>query len=237
MKTFQPCNYFQSKEHLLSLIDNTQLNPLLTIDEAEDFVIRTFEEGFHCAMLPPHHASILAEKDYAHHGRLCTVYCFPHPYYTTEACVRGLKLLLKTTIHEVDIVAPLHLVKSGEWNLVEDHLQAIIDVIHDAGAEGKLIVEAAVLEDGELEALIEKAAKVGFDWVKTSTGVIAKGGDPYTVHRVYTIAREYRLPVKAAGGIRTIYDAAAAVGAGAKRLGTSSGFRIAEQYDKYCGLG
>ncbi len=219
------------------MIDNTQLDPLLTIDEAEDFVIKTFEEGFHCAMLPPHHTAILADKDYGRHGRLCTVYCFPHPYYTAEACVRGLKLLLKTTIREVDIVAPLHLVKSGEWSMVEDYLQSIIDVIHDAGADGKLIVEAPVLDDGELKALIEKAAKVGFDWVKTSTGIIAKGGDPYTVHRVSTVARDYKLPVKAAGGIRTIYDAAAAVGAGATRLGTSSGFRLMKQYDKYCGIG
>ncbi|MCE4615015.1 MAG: hypothetical protein F7B60_05770 [Desulfurococcales archaeon] len=210
---------------------------MLTLDEAEDFVIRTFEEGFYCAMLPPHHTGILADKDYGRHGRLCTVYCFPHPYYGTDACVRGLKLLLKTRIAEVDIVAPLHLVKSGEWNMVEDHLQSIIDIIHESGADGKLIVEAAVLDDGELEALAEKAAKVGFDWIKTSTGVIAKGGDPYTVHRVSMIARHYKLPVKAAGGIRTVFDAAAAVGAGASRLGTSSGFTIAQQYDSICGRG
>jgi deoxyribose-phosphate aldolase len=237
LKQFQPCSYFQDREHLLSMIDNTNLSPTLTLDEAEDFVIRTFEEGFYCAMLPPHHTVILADRGYGRHGRLCTVYCFPHPYYSTDSCVRGLKTLLRVSIPEVDVVAPLHLVKSGEWGLVEDHLQSIIDVIHEAGSTGKLILEASILEDGELELLIEKAAKVGFDWVKTSTGVIAKGGDPYTVHRVASIARQYKLPVKAAGGIRTIYDAAAAVGAGARRLGTSSGFRILEQYDSHCGRG
>ena len=237
MKQFSPCRYLESREALLSMIDNTNLQPTLTLEEAEDFAIRSFEEGFHCAMLPPHHAELLAERGYGRHGRLCTVFCFPHPYYSTESCVRALKSVLRTGIAEVDIVAPLHLVKSGEWSMVEDHLQSIIDVIHEAGAEGKLILEAQLLSDGELAALVEKAAGTGFDWVKTSTGVIAKGGDPYTVHRVAREAAKYKIPVKAAGGIRSIFDAAAAVGAGASRLGTSSGFTIAGQYEEFCGRG
>jgi deoxyribose-phosphate aldolase len=115
LKHFSPCRYIESKEALLSMIDNTNLQPMLTIDEAEDFAIRSFEEGFHCAMLPPHHAEILADRGYGRYGRLCTVFCFPHPYYSTESCVRALKTVLKTGIAEVDIVAPLHLVKAGEW--------------------------------------------------------------------------------------------------------------------------
>ncbi len=232
-----PCNVVESREELVSLIDNTNLSPTLSIDEAEDFVLKSFEEGFYCAMIPPHHAGILASRGLGRYGRICTVYCFPYPFYGRDECVRGLSLLLRENISEVDVVAPLHLVRSGETELLEDHLRALADIISEAGSVGKLIVEVPLLDGRELEVLVDKAARAGFRWVKTSTGVISKGGDPYSVHRLYSVARNYKLKVKAAGGIRSFHDLASAIASGASRIGTSSGFRIVEQYSDICGLG
>ena len=70
----------------------------------------------------------------------------------------------------------------------------------------------------------------GLDFVKTATGFGPSGA---SVAEVKLLA-EYcqgKIKVKAAGGIRTIEDLEAMVGAGAHRIGTSSGKEILTQVE------
>ena len=101
----------------------------------------------------------------------------------------------------------------------------------------KVIVEAPLLGDDELKIIVEASGRAGADYVKTSTGVYSKGGDPYTVMRLHSLAEPLGLKVKAAGGIRTGVDALLAIAAGASRIGTSSGPRVVESYRRLLGEG
>ena len=67
--------------------------------------------------------------------------------------------------------------------------------------------------------------KVGYDFVKTSTGFAGGGA---TVHDVALMRRVVgpKMGIKAAGGIRNFEDAKAMVLAGATRLGTSASIKI-----------
>jgi len=89
----------------------------------------------------------------------------------------------------------------------------------------KLILECCNLTKAEIQRGCRIAKKVGFDFVKTSTGFAAGGA---TVNDVKLMRRTVgaEMGVKAAGGIRTKAAAAAMIKAGATRLGCSAGVEI-----------
>jgi deoxyribose-phosphate aldolase len=92
----------------------------------------------------------------------------------------------------------------------------------------KVILETALLQEEEIVAACLLASLAGADFVKTSTG-FGPGGATVEDVALMRAAVGDRLGVKAAGGIRDLEDALAMIGAGATRLGTSSGVTIAQQ--------
>ena len=89
----------------------------------------------------------------------------------------------------------------------------------------KLILECCNLTKAEIARGCRIARRVGFDFVKTSTGFGAGGA---TVEDVALMRRTVgpEMGVKAAGGIRDLATARAMVAAGATRIGTSAGLNM-----------
>jgi len=89
----------------------------------------------------------------------------------------------------------------------------------------KLILECCNLTKAEIVRGCRIAQRVGFDFVKTSTGFAAGGA---TVDDVRLMRRTVGpdMGVKAAGGIRDRATAEAMIAAGANRLGCSAGVAI-----------
>jgi deoxyribose-phosphate aldolase len=89
----------------------------------------------------------------------------------------------------------------------------------------KLILECCSLTRKEIALGCEIAKRVGFDFVKTSTGFAAGGA---TVEDVKLMRRTVgpEIGVKAAGGIRERESALAMIRAGANRIGTSAGVKL-----------
>ena len=92
----------------------------------------------------------------------------------------------------------------------------------------KLILECCNLTKAEIVRGCKIAQRVGFDFVKTSTGFGAGGA---TVEDVSLLRRTVgpEMGVKAAGGIRDRATAEAMVAAGATRLGSSAGVAIVQK--------
>jgi deoxyribose-phosphate aldolase len=89
----------------------------------------------------------------------------------------------------------------------------------------KLILECCNLTKREIVLGCQIAQRVGFDFVKTSTGFGSGGA---TLEDVKLMRRTVgpQMGVKAAGGIRDFKSALAIVEAGANRIGTSAGVVI-----------
>lgn len=209
------------RERLAGMIDATLLSPSAGLGEARALLGDVRSHGLYCAMLPPWHALELAGEASRLGVRLCSVAGFPYGYCGADAKASLAGRLAGAGVEEVDVVVNIAAVKSGDWGAVEREVRSVARAVHAAGGRVKLIVEAPLMGDGELERLAEIAAGAGVDYLKTSTGVISKGGDPQTVARLARAAARWGLPVKAAGGIRTWLDAVAAVAAGASRIGAS----------------
>lgn len=89
----------------------------------------------------------------------------------------------------------------------------------------KVILETGLLSEQEIVTACESARRAGADFVKTSTG-FGPGGATIEAVRLMRRAVGDELGVKAAGGIRTLSQALAMIGAGASRLGCSSSVSI-----------
>ncbi len=95
----------------------------------------------------------------------------------------------------------------------------------------KLILECCNLTKAEIARGCRIAKKVGFDFVKTSTGFASGGATAADVAFMRrTVGKS--MGVKAAGGIRDRETAEAMVAAGATRIGTSAGVAIAADVKK-----
>ncbi|MBI4542907.1 MAG: deoxyribose-phosphate aldolase [Gemmatimonadetes bacterium] len=126
---------------------------------------------------------------------------------------------------EVDMVAGIGLIRGGEWSAVEDDVRAVVDSAR--GALVKVIIESAVLEPDEIVKASAIAKEAGAHFVKTSTGFHPAGGATAAAVRMMRLAVGDDLGVKAAGGVRDCATALAMIGAGASRIGTSSGVGMA----------
>jgi deoxyribose-phosphate aldolase len=118
--------------------------------------------------------------------------------------------------------------KGGEYAAVYSDIQAVVEAAHSFSALVKVILETALLSDGEKVAAAVLAKTAGADFVKTSTGFSGGGATVADVRLLRQVVGP-GLGVKASGGVRSAADALAMLAAGATRIGASSGVRIVEE--------
>jgi deoxyribose-phosphate aldolase len=216
-----------------SLIESTLLDPFSGSSRFEDLVVEASRWGFRCVVVPVSVLSFIRKPALDRGVRVCSVIGFPSGFQPLRSKVLEVEEACGYDVFEVDVVPNFNFVKSGLWDGVFKELSALVDVARSHGVGVKVIVEAPLLGDGELEALVEWASKAGASFVKTSTGVYSKGGDPSTVYRLYRFASRRGLRVKAAGGVRSFLDLALAYAFGADSVGSSSASRILEDYLRF----
>ncbi len=126
---------------------------------------------------------------------------------------------------EVDMVAAIGHIRGGEWRHVEDDIRAVVEACRrrGGGALVKVIIESAVLAPEDIVKASAVARLAGAHFVKTSTGFHPSGGATVDAVRLMRLTVGDDLGVKAAGGVRDCATALAMIGAGASRIGTSSG--------------
>ena len=159
---------------------------------------------------------------------VCTVVGFPLGATLADVKAYETRRVILDGASEVDMVINVGALKSGDDCAVEHDIRAVAEAAHEHGVLVKVIIEAALLTDGEKVRACLAAKRAGADFVKTSTG-FAKGGA--TVADVALMRRAVgpEMGVKAAGGVRGIEDARQMVEAGATRIGASVGVKIAQE--------
>ena len=92
----------------------------------------------------------------------------------------------------------------------------------------KVILETAQLSRQEIIAACKIAEVAKADFVKTSTGFNGTGATVHNVQLMKDVVGD-DMKVKASGGVKKHRDCVAMIGAGADRIGTSSGVAIMEE--------
>jgi len=122
---------------------------------------------------------------------------------------------------EVDMVANLGWIASGEWSSIENEVAAVRKAI-GAHVVLKVILETGLWSNEQIAAACKHSVSGGADYVKTSTGFHKVGGASLEAVRTMRNAVGADIGVKASGGIRTTADALAMIEAGASRIGASA---------------
>jgi deoxyribose-phosphate aldolase len=218
--------------NLASHIDHTVLKPTTTHIEIEKICKEAIEWGFAAVCVPP---PMVAEAvrlvkaattaTAATEVKVATVIGFPFGYSTVRAKLAEVDQAIADGADELDIVINLIDLKGGNWPALEEEMKVLTERAHSAGKLVKVIIESGVLTDEEIIHCCALYARVGVDFLKTSTGYAATGATIAAV-RLMRQHLPAGIRIKASGGIRDAVFARELIEAGADRLGCSASVEI-----------
>lgn len=208
---------------LNKFIDHTLLKQDASLTQIDQLLAEAKEYDFASVCVNPTWVARAAEVLKGSDAKVCTVVGFPLGANTPAVKAFETKDAVANGADEIDMVINVGALKSGNLELVEEDIRAVVEASGDKLV--KVIIEACLLTDSEKVMACQLAQKAGADFVKTSTGFSTGGATVADVALMrQTVGPD--MGVKAAGGARSYEDAVAFVEAGATRIGTSSGVAI-----------
>jgi deoxyribose-phosphate aldolase len=233
-------------------LDSTYLKTAVQagISEAENrkIVISTIEEAiaesFKLVMIRPEMVVMAKQMVVAAGSKVSvgTVVDFPLGNGSLDAKLAEAEEAIKNGADELDFVLDYEVFKAGNSKEVKQQVYECTRLGLKNGKIVKWIIEIAALNDHEivqLSALVKNVVLSHFEessyqkvFVKSSTGFYkTRDGIPNgaTIPAIkLMIENAFPLPVKAAGGVRTLQEAQQMIEFGVKRIGTSSAKSIAD---------
>jgi len=221
---------------LLLMIDHTLLKPEATLGEYTRAVANARDWGFNSVFVPPCYVPLASGMLSATDVKVGIPLGFPFGYSAPEIKAAEALAGLEDGAREVDMVMNISAARSGEWEIVEEDITAVVVAVREwekVTLQGpvlvKLILETPYLDDGQKREACKRAAAGGMDYVKTATGFGPGGATVDDIRLMREVVGD-ELGVKAAGGVRTWEDVKAMFEAGADRIGTSAGPALIEDF-------
>lgn len=216
--------------NIAEYIDHTLLKADATGTMVKKICQEAVQYGFASVCVNSGFAELVSGQLSGSKVRTCVVSGFPLGASQTLVKAFETREAIKRGAQEIDMVLNIGALKEGLYGMVEDDIKAVVQA---AGKKAvvKVILECCLLENAEKEKACELAVRAGAAFVKTSTGFASGGATIEDVRLLKNIVGT-RAKVKASGGIRTAAEALAMIEAGADRLGTSSGVKIAGEFEK-----
>lgn len=213
-------------EHKLArMIDHTLLKPEATKAQITQLCKEAIKYNFASVCINPCYVTLCAKLLRDSSVKVCTVIGFPLGATSTASKSYEAEQALRDGAREIDMVINVGMLKSGEYDYVENDIFAVVTTARRHGALLKVILETTLLTDDEKIKACLLAKRSGADFVKTSTGFSKGGatvGDVALMRKVVGSA----MGVKASGGVRTREEALAMVASGADRIGASASVKI-----------
>ncbi len=215
--------------NILGMIDHTILKPEATKDMVETLCKEAKEHKFAAVCVNPYYVKLCKEMLKDSNVKVATVVGFPLGINTKE--VKALETIdaIKNGADEIDMVINIGALKAKDYAVVKEDIEAVVEASKDK-AIVKVIIETCLLTDEEKIKACELSMEAGAHFVKTSTGFSTGGATIEDVKLMKSVVGD-NLEVKASGGVRDLESAKRMIEAGATRLGTSSGVKIAKEIE------
>jgi deoxyribose-phosphate aldolase len=208
-------------------IDHTLLKAETTEDDISALCEEAVEYGFASVCIPPRYVPLAVKNLYGSSVAVGTVVGFPCGYASTRHKILEARELAAQGAAELDMVIAIGEVLAGHLDSVAEEIAQVVLAAPEACV--KVILECCYLDPAVMSQLTQAVVAGGAAFVKTSTG-FGPGGAREEDVRILAQAAAGRIGVKAAGGIRDLPSCQAMLGAGATRIGTSSGVAIVHQW-------
>ena len=218
-------------EQVAKTIDHSILKP--------DFLTKDIEEGCALALkydvatvcIRPMDVALTAKLLKGSDVLVATVIGFPHGTTTTVAKVAEAVDAVRNGAVELDMVLNISALLSGDYELVESDIRAVVEAARAelAAVSIKVILETAYLNDEIIVKACNLVESAGADYVKTSTGFAHEGA---TLHNVKLMKQTVgdRLKVKSSGGVKTLDQLIDYMDAGVTRSGCSATAAVLEEF-------
>lgn len=215
--------------NILGMIDHTILKPEATKDMVEILCKEAMDHKFAAVCVNPYYVKLCKEILKDSNVKVATVVGFPLGANTKE--VKALETIdaIKNGADEIDMVINIGALKAKDYSVVKEDIEAVMEASKDK-AIVKVIIETCLLTEEEKIKACELSMEAGAHFVKTSTGFSTGGATIEDVKLMKSIVGD-NLEVKASGGVRDLESAKRMIEAGATRLGTSSGVKIAKEIE------
>lgn len=202
------------------------------------------EEDFKLIMIRPEHVKMARKMITDANSKVVvgTVIDFPFGTSSIENKINEAEVAIKDGVDELDYVVNYEAFKKGDVHLIKEEVISCTRLGLLNHKVVKFIIEVAALSDDQIiqisslikNTVVENFGKSDYPkiFVKSSTGFYktAEGKPNGATVPTITLMLEnsHPLPVKAAGGVRTLEEALEMIRLGVKRIGTSSAKTIAE---------
>lgn len=220
----------------LSEKENTQV--------VQNFIQEAIDENFKLVMIRPDKVKLAKETIVNANSKVLigTVIDFPEGNSSLDDKIEEALQAVNDHADELDFVINYQAFKKGEIDLVKKEIIACVQLGISHKKVVKFIIEVAALTNQQIiqiSALIKNTVIANFKeenfpniFVKSSTGFyktednLPNGATIPTI--ILMLENSNPLPVKAAGGVRTLEEALAMIQLGVKRIGTSAAKTIAD---------
>ena len=221
-------------EEVLRRIDHTQLKPMASKSDIVKLCDEAKRYGFYAVCVNPYYVPLASKLLSGTDIKISSVVGFPLGATFTEIKAAEAERSIRLGASEIDMVMNISAFKSGDLEYVKRDIREVRERVGDAIL--KVIIECCYLTDDEKILAAKICEEEGADYVKTSTG-FGPGGARLEDVRLLRKTLSPKVKIKAAGGIRTFEQAVKFIEAGADRIGTSSGVKIAEEGIKSAKIG
>lgn len=218
------CTKIKTPADIAHYIDHTLLKPDATEDEIKRLCEEAVQYGFYTVCVNSTWVGYCARKLRGTGVKVCAVVGFPLGATDSRTKAYETRNTIENGADEIDMVINVGALRNGDLKTVEADLRAVLTACRNTTTT-KAIIETCLLSDEEKVIASQLVKKVGYDFIKTSTGFSTAGA---TAHDVALIRRTVgpKMGIKAAGGIRTFEDALLMIQSGSTRLGCSASVKI-----------
>jgi deoxyribose-phosphate aldolase len=211
--------------NLANFIEHTLLRPDTDLTHIQKLCQEAVAHQFYGVCVSPFFVRDAARILEGKRQKVITVVGFPMGYSATPAKVEEVKRAIDEGCHEIDVVANINAVKSGNWAYVKNDIESMTRAAHLRGRVIKVILETALINEEEIKRLCDICNKIEANFVKTATGFNGTNNSPELVATLKKyISSDTK--IKVSGGIDTKEKAQILINAGANRIGTSKGLQL-----------
>ncbi len=204
-------------------IDHTLLKPDATRAELETLCAEARKYGFATVCVNSVNVAYAATLLRGTNTAPIAVVGFPLGAAAPRSKAYEAREAVRCGAREIDMVVNQGALKSSDYQLVLEDIQAVVDAVKPVPV--KVILETGALTQEQKVAACVLAKAAGAAYVKTSTGFGPGGATADDIALMRRVVGE-GMGVKASGGIRTTEDARKMFAAGADRIGASASVAI-----------
>jgi len=218
-------------EQVAKTIDHSILKPDFLTSDIEAGCALALKYDVATVCIRPMDVALTAKLLAGSNVLVATVIGFPHGTTTTATKVFESVDAIRNGAVELDMVLNISALLSGDYQLVEDDIRAVVDAAKAelASASIKVIFETAYLTPELIVKACQLTEAAGADYVKTSTGFAAAGATLENVKLMKATVGD-RLKVKSSGGVKTLDQLLDYLDAGVSRSGCSATQQVLEEF-------